>query len=229
MKKRLILILTLGLSLTGCLGKKVAPEEKKTPPPPKIKESVESFESVEEKPKEKEVVKKSDPYQDIYDEIEGKKFYFNSDASYYGSIYFYRDGYFDGSDVSGNGGHVNISFFNGKFNIVKKVDDLTYKIKLARLAYDEPKQKEQLFADENGMHTLVHYVNQSVLDKKSINPDIQDPEYYYLRLPQTKISSLSEQQLRGLGLSYDTASEDGNLGVFAITSKDAGVYAELKE
>ena len=56
MKKRLILILTLGLSLTGCLGKKVAPEEKKTPPPPKIEESVENVESVEDK---KEDVKAS--------------------------------------------------------------------------------------------------------------------------------------------------------------------------
>ncbi|MDD7463575.1 MAG: hypothetical protein SOW41_08380 [Anaerococcus sp.] len=234
MKKRLILILTLGLSLTGCLGKKVAPEEKKTPPPPKIEESVESVESVEDKKEDVKEVKESKesstPYKDIYKELEGKEFFMGGEGSYGEAIYFYRDGYFDGMAFTGNGGHENDSLFNGKFDIVEKVDDLTYKIRLAKLDYEDFGKDQELVRYDN-FHLLRTFENMSVLDNDNEYLPKEKVDFYTLYLPYTKRDSISEGVLRCFDMSLrNTKGNSEILGRFAISDDNYTTFAEtIKE
>lgn len=220
MKKRLILILTLGLSLTGCLGKKAAPEEKETPPPPKIEESVESVESVEEKPEEKEEVVKSDPYQDVYNDIEGKKFYLDPGTSMVEAIYFYEDGYFDGMNKSGNDNQRAVSLYNGKFDIVEKIDNSTYKLKLVRLDYDvDPGKLESI--SYGGLVCDVHY-GETYIFGDMVN------DYLYLYYPDKNPAELDEVILGAMEQSGYKPT--GNtLGKFVIGLDGGTGLMELKE
>lgn len=232
MKNKVILILALGLGLTGCLGKKENKEEVTNPPPPKIEESVESVESPsnEDVEEAKEEVKESNsPYQDIYDEIEGKEFFMGAAGSYGEYIFFYRDGYFDGMAFTGNGGYENDSLFNGKFDIVEKIDDLTYKIKLSRLDYEKIDKKEEIVSID-GHKIKKTYENMSVLDSENDYMPIEKVDYYILYLPYTKRESLSESILNSFDMGVkDSKKNPDILARFAITDGDYMTFVETIE
>lgn len=225
MKKKILLVLSLALTLTSCFGKKDSTQDqaKNQTPTEEISQSLESIESVEsaegvenaenEKKEEKEVVKEDpNPYQDIYDELEGKKFYLDPGTSMVESIYFYEDGYFDGMNKSGDGNRRGISLYNGKFDIVEKIDDTTYKMKLVRLDYDEePGKMENISYD--GLVYDVYYGETNIFGDSL-------GDYFNLLLPYKKISEVDQTNMGAMEMSGYHANRD-ILGRFAI-GKDNG-------
>lgn len=219
MKKKILLVLSLALTLTSCFGKKDSPQDqvKDQTPTEEISQSLESIESAEdvedEKKEEKEVVKEnSNSYQDIYDELEGKKFYLDPGTSMAESIYFYEDGYFDGMNKSGDGNRRGISLYNGKFDIVEKIDDTTYKMKLVRLDYDEePGKMENISYD--GLVYDVYYGETNIF-ADSVG------DYFNLLLPYKKISEVDQINMEAMEMSGYHANGE-ILGRFAI-GKDNG-------
>lgn len=132
MIKKIFIGLSLLIFLTGC-GKNSKKSDESIEIYNKASDNI-SNSNTKSNLKEGENEEKN-PYQDIYKQIEDVKFY-NSGGSAIESIYFYRDGYFDGALKTGNGYEIGQSFYNGKFDIVEKIDDTSYKIKLVRFDYD---------------------------------------------------------------------------------------------
>lgn len=223
MKYRTIFILGLILGLSGCKSQKAEEAQLSTP------SLVESVESLEDESTEvnKEVKESSGPYKDIYDELEGKEFFMGEAGSYGEAIYFYRDGYFDGMAFTGNGGHENDSLFNGKFDIVEKIDDLTYKIKLTRLDFEDLGKKEEL-ARHGDFPLLRTFENMSVFDGGNDYIPKETPEYHILYLPYTKRSSLGENILYCFDMSLRNSSKNPDiLGRYAISDGDSITFAEV--
>lgn len=148
------------------------------------------------------------PYQDIYKQIEGVKFY-NSGGSAIESIYFYKDGYFDGALKTGNGYEVGQSFYNGKFDIVEKIDDTSYRLKLVRFDYDV-KIGDKINKDIDGNNFEITNIKTLVFKDKSEN--------YILHLGQTKTSSLNDNIITGMKVSGDNFGED-TIGLFLLTKE----------
>ncbi|WP_049690054.1 hypothetical protein [Anaerococcus jeddahensis] len=151
------------------------------------------------------------PYQDIYKQIEGVKFY-NSGGSAIESIYFYRDGYFDGALKTGNGYEIGQSFYNGKFDIVEKIDDTSYKIKLVRFDYDS-KTGEKSSKNINGTNFQITNIKTVFFDNEN--------KTYILHLPDTKTASLNENIITGMKMAGNNFGED-KIGLFLLTKEKAG-------
>lgn len=124
-----------------------------------------------------------DPFKDIYDQLDGKTFYKNIPSAAY-AIHFYEDGYFDAGYRTGNGDYRGIYLTNGKYDIVEKIDDDTYKVELVKYEYET----------EDGKHT---YKNNGdfVVEVVSIGGDASDKldtGDIYLYLPYRKRSEMSD-------------------------------------
>lgn len=211
MIKKIFIGLSLLIFLTGC-GK----SSKRSDDSVEIynKASLENKENnlnSNEKSNTKESAKKvKDPYQEIYKKIEGIKFYL-SGGSEMESIYFYKDGYFDGALKTGDGYEIKQAFYNGKFDIVEKIDNTSYKIKLIRLDYDS-KTGEKSSKNINGTNFQITNIKTNLFDNEN--------KTYILHLPDTKTAFLNENIITGMKMAGNNFGED-KIGLFLLTKEVA--------
>lgn len=164
------------------------------------------------KKSDKNLSKESDEAQAFFKTIEAKKFAIPSVASQVESIFLYNDGYFDGMIKSGNGDAAYIGLYNGKLDYVEKIDDLTYKVKLAKLEMETPTgQEEQI--NMGGIDVNVEYVDWSFFREDNIGSE------YLIHLPKTKVSSLDDTNRQMLEMA-DKYIKDDNANIFFIEVLD---------
>lgn len=164
-----------------------------------------------EKSNTSEAIKKvNDPYQEIYKKIEGIKFYLSGGSSME-SIYFYKDGYFDGALKTGDGYQIKQSFYNGKFEISEKIDKTSYRIKLVNLNYDV-KIGEKSNKNINGNNFQITNIKTNLFDNKD--------KTYILHLPDTKTAFLNENIITGMKMAGNKFGED-KIGLFLLTKENA--------
>ncbi len=211
MKKKIILTLMMLTFLSSCFNKKDDVEEKKEKEIVEVKEDKKS-KKVEKKPEKKEEKKEikeptSDKYQNLYDGIVGKTFYLEG-GSIINGLYFYKDGYFDGVTKSGNGGEVSISLYNGKFDIVEKISDTAYLMKLRRLDHELEEGLEKT-VDLGRYDLAVRYSNFSPINVDDVSKS------FILYLPAAKLSNFDEYSRMRIN-SNKSASD--SINIFAIGS-----------
>ena len=164
------------------------------------------------KKSDKNLSKESDEAQAFFKTIEAKKFAIPSVASKVESILLYNDGYFDGMIKSGNGDAAYIGLYNGKLDYVEKIDDLTYKVKLAKLEMETPTgQEEQI--NMGGIDINVEYVDWTFFKEDMIGSE------YLIHLPKTKVSSLDDTNRQMLEMA-DKYIKDDNANIFFIEALD---------
>lgn len=161
---------------------------------------------------DKNLSKESDEAQAFFKTIEAKKFAIPSVASKVESIFLYNDGYFDGMTKSGNGDAAYIGLYNGKLDYVEKIDDLTYKVKLAKLEMETPTGQEEQINME-GIDVNVTYVDLSFFKEDMIGSE------YLIHLPKTKVSSLDDTNRQMLEMA-DKYIKDDNANIFFIEALD---------
>ena len=160
----------------------------------------------------KDLSKENDEAQAFFKTIEAKKFAIPSVASQVESIFLYNDGYFDGMIKIGNGDAAYIGLYNGKLDYVEKIDDLTYKVKLAKLEMETPTgQKDQI--NIGGININVEYVDWSFFKEDKIGSE------YLIHLPKTKVSSLEDTNRQMLE-KLDPYIKDDNANIFFIEALD---------
>lgn len=208
MIKKIFIGLSLLIFLTGC-GKNSKKSDESIEIYNKASDNI-SNSNTKSNLKEGENEEKN-PYQDIYKQIEDVKFY-NSGGSAIESIYFYRDGYFDGALKTGNGYEIGQSFYNGKFDIVEKIDATSYKIKLVRFDYDS-KTGEKSSKNINGTNFQITNIKTVFFDNEN--------KTYILHLPDTKTASLNENIITGMKMAGNNFGED-KIGLFLLTKEKAG-------
>ena len=220
MIKKIFIGLSLLIFLTGC-GK----NSKRSDESIEIynKASLENISNSNAKSNLKEGAnEEKNPYQDIYKQIEGVKFY-NSGGSAIESIYFYKDGYFDGALKTGNGYEIGQSFYNGKFDIVEKIDDTSYKIKLVRFDYDV-KIGDKTNKNIDGNNFEITNIKTLIFADQNAN--------YILHLGETKTSSLNDNIITGMKMCGDNFGED-KIGIYILTKEESDqesfVMAEFKK
>lgn len=177
MVKKFLFALSICLFLTSCRSKTNQENENQ-----KNEISISNNEN-SKKEISKNLSSKDDKnsYQNIYDLLKGKKLVFFT-GSYSEGVYFYKDGYFDGALKTGDYNIVNQSIYNGKLDVVEKIDESTYKLKLVRFDYDI----------EVG-DSIKKYINDEEItfnNVKAFTFDDDKSKYYILYLPDTKIENL---------------------------------------
>lgn len=218
MGKKILAVLLVLLSISACGNKnsndkvnvRVKPENKvenKT----KTKNDTDNKKEVAEK-SDKNLTKESDEAQAFFKTIEAKKFAIPSVASKVESIFLYNDGYFDGMIKSGNGDAAYIGLYNGKLDYVEKIDDLTYKVKLAKLEMETPTGQEEQINME-GIDVNVTYVDWTFFKEDKIGSE------YLIHLPKTKVSSLDDTNRQLLEM-VDPYIKDDNANIFFIETLD---------
>lgn len=168
--------------------------------------------------------KENDEAQAFFKTIEAKKFAIPSVASKVESIFLYNDGYFDGMIKSGNGDAAYIGLYNGKLDYVEKIDDLTYKVKLAKLEMETPTGQEEQINME-GININVEYVDWSFFKEDNIGSE------YLIHLPKTKVSSLDDTNRQMLEMA-DPYIKDDNANIFfieALDDKSGLMYEFIRE
>ena len=172
----------------------------------------------------KDLSKENDEAQAFFKTIEAKKFAIPSVASQVESIFLYNDGYFDGMIKIGNGDAAYIGLYNGKLDYVEKIDDLTYKVKLAKLEMETPTgQKDQI--NIGGININVEYVDWSFFKEDKIGSE------YLIHLPKTKVSSLEDTNRQMLE-KLDPYIKDDNANIFfieALDDKSGLMYEFIRE
>lgn len=212
MKNKLILLLLLALSLTSCKGAE-SPNSDELVLSGEISQSNKDESNIgknasnEEKVQEKTRSKEEDEF---FKSIENKKFFIRGYDEAIESIYFYQDGYFDGAVKNGNGYQIGVGLFDGKFDFVEKVDDLTYKIKLVRLENDPAAQKDEINID--GINVEVNNLDPTFTKKEDIGKE------YLVHLPETKLESFGENQ--GTIEFLDEYIRDGEIKVYILEKLD---------
>lgn len=176
------------------------------------------------KKENKDLSKENDEAHEFFKTIEAKKFAIPSVASQVESIFLYEDGYFDGMIKSGNGDAAYIGLYNGKLDYVEKIDDLTYKVKLAKLEMETPTgQEEQI--NMGGIDINVEYVDWSFFKEDNIGSE------YLIHLPKTKVSSLDDTNRQMLEM-VDKYIKDDNANIFfieALDDKSGLMYEFIRE
>lgn len=225
MKKKLLTILILSLCLCSCKNK----DKENLQTSIEIKNDSSSKEDisnvlktekkdsndkivVEKKSEDKKIkvpIERHGQYQDIYDKLQGRKLYLTG-GSMVEAIYFYRDGYFDGVEKGGNGGHVSIALYNGKFVVKKKLSDTSYLLSLERLDSDL-KLNEEKKININGNELIMHYTESLLIPKESVGKD------FILTLPDAKFSDLSE-------IAVDSINMIANLNKSYNLDEKTGIY-----
>lgn len=204
MKRKILALLTILLIFSAC-SKKDNKENTKVD-----NSKVESSQKSEETKKLKNI--KNDEYKKIYDELEGKEFFY-AYQSQEESIYFYKDGYFDGAFRVGDYNQGKVSLYNGKFDIKEKLDETSYLISLRRIDYELPLGESEMRNIE-GMDFTLEYV-----ESKMYGKDDKD-NLYILYLPHRKLNDIKDHE-RSIAKIDDEHIKDGELKVFAIGKKDA--------
>lgn len=231
MFKKVIILALACLSLNSCGKKDISQSED----PKSLREDIVQKEEInqrdkkEENKEDKEIKGKAkeDPYKEsdealaFYKTIEGKKFTIPSVASLVESIFFYNDGYFDGMIKSGNGDALYLGLYNGKIDYVEKLDDLTYKVKLAKFEMETPTSEKEKINLEG------FDVNLTYRDGGFFNGDLVGNEYL-IHLPKTQISSLDESTRKLLSM-VGKASEGDTTNIYLIKglSDRSGVMYEF--
>lgn len=204
MKRKILATLTILLIFSACSKK----DNKKNT---KVDNSkVESSQKSEETKKVKNI--KNDEYKKIYDELDGKEFFY-SYQSQQEAIYFYKDGYFDGAFRVGDYNQGKVSLYNGKFDIKEKLDETSYLISLRRIDYELPLGESEMRNIE-GMDFTLEYI-----ESKMYGKDDKD-NLYILYLPHRKLNDIKDHE-RSIAKINDEHIKDGELKVFAIGKKDA--------
>lgn len=218
MGKKILAVLFVLLSISACGNKNSNDKvnvrvktENKVENKTNTKNDTDNKKEVAEK-SDKNISKESDEAQAFFKTIETKKFAIPSVASKVESIFLYNDGYFDGMIKSGNGDAAYIGLYNGKLDYVEKIDDLTYKVKLAKLEMETPTgQKEQI--NMEGIDINVTYVDWTFFKEDKIGSE------YLIHLPKTKVSSLSDTNRQMLEM-VDPYIKDDNANIFFIETLD---------
>lgn len=176
------------------------------------------------KKENKDLSKENDEAHEFFKTIEAKKFAIPSVASQVESIFLYEDGYFDGMVKSGNGDAAYISLYNGKLDYVEKIDELTYKVKLAKLETETPTDKEEQI-NMGGFDINVKYRDGSFFKEDKIGSE------YLIHLPKTKVSSLDDTNRKMLEM-VDKYIKDDNANIFfieALDDKSGLMYEFIRE
>lgn len=218
MGKKILAVLFVLLSISACGNKKSNDKvnvrvktENKVENKTNTKNDKDDKKEVAEK-SDKNLPKESDEAKEFFKTIEAKKFAIPNVASQVESIFLYNDGYFDGMIKSGNGDAAYIGLYNGKLDYVEKIDDLTYKVKLAKLEMETPTgQKEQI--NMGGININVEYVDWSFFKEDKIGSE------YLIHLPKTKVSSLDDTNRQMLE-KLDPYIKDDNANIFFIEALD---------
>ena len=209
MNKKIFVGLILMILLTGC-GKEKTNESIETYNKASYENKDNNLNSNEKSNTREAVKKEKDLYQEIYKKIEGIKFYL-SEGSSMESIYFYKDGYFDGALKTGDGYEIKQSFYNGKFEIAEKIDHTSYRIKLVNLNYDvNPGEKAN--KNINGNNFQITNIKTNLFDNED--------KTYILHLPDTKTAYLNENIITGMKMSGYNFGED-KIGLFLLTKENA--------
>lgn len=235
MKKKILTILMLGLVLSSC-GKDKKEIANNTSIENTSDESIKEDINDKLKTKKKDIndrlitknkknenknkgknnksqIKRNGQYQDIYDRLKNKKLYITG-GSMVEALYFYRDGYFDGVEKGGNGGHVSIALYNGKFDITEKLTDTSYKLVLQRLDNDLKVGTEKNI-NINGYDNTFHYGESIAMPKESIGSET------VLYLPETKYGDLDKNAIDFIkmmkNINNDTKMDPNEkIGVFLL-------------
>ena len=230
MGKKILAVLFVLLSISACGNKNSNDKvnvrvktENKVENKTNTKNDTDDKKEVAEK-SDKNLSKESDEAQAFFKTIEAKKFAIPSVASKVESIFLYNDGYFDGMIKSGNGDAAYIGLYNGKLDYVEKIDDLTYKVKLAKLEMETPTgQEEQI--NMGGIDVNVEYVDWSFFREDNIGSE------YLIHLPKTKVSSLDDTNRKMLEM-VDKYIKDDNANIFfieALDDKSGLMYEFIRE
>ena len=218
MGKKILAVLLVLLSISACGNKNSNDKvnvrvktENKVENKTKTKNDTDNKKEVAEK-SDKNLTKESDEAQAFFKTIEAKKFAIPSVASKVESIFLYNDGYFDGMIKSGNGDAAYIGLYNGKLDYVEKIDDLTYKVKLAKLEMETPTGQEEQINME-GIDVNVTYVDWTFFKEDKIGSE------YLIHLPKTKVSSLDDTNRQLLEM-VDPYIKDDNANIFFIETLD---------
>lgn len=218
MGKKILAVLFVLLSISACGNKNSNDKvnvrvktENKVKNKTNTKNDTDNKKEVAEK-SDKNLSKESDEAQAFFKTIEAKKFAIPSVASKVESIFLYNDGYFDGMIKSGNGNAAYIGLYNGKLDYVEKIDDLTYKVKLAKLEMETPTGQEEKINME-GIDVNVTYVDWTFFKKDMIGSE------YLIHLPKTKVSSLDDTNRQMLEM-VDKYIKDDNANIFFIEALD---------
>lgn len=234
MFKKVIILALACLSLNSCGKKDISQNED----PKSLREDIVQKEEInqadkkEENKEDKEIkgkakedtYKESDEALAFYKTIEGKKFTIPSVRSLVESIFFYNDGYFDGMIKSGNGDALYLGLYNGKIDYVEKLDDLTYKVKLAKFEMETPTSEKEKINLEG------FDVNLTYRDGGFFNGDLVANEYL-IHLPKTQISSLDESTRKLLSM-VGKASEGDTTNIYLIKGlgdRSGVMYEFIKE
>ncbi|MDU5149179.1 hypothetical protein [uncultured Anaerococcus sp.] len=230
MGKKILAVLFVLLSISSCGNKNSNDKvnvrvktENKVENKTNTKNDTDDKKEVAEK-SDKNLPKENDEAQAFFKTIEAKKFAIPSVASKVESIFLYNDGYFDGMIKSGNGDAAYIGLYNGKLDYVEKIDDLTYKVKLAKLEMETPTgQEEQI--NMGGIDINVEYVDWSFFKEDNIGSE------YLIHLPKTKVSSLDDTNRQMLEM-VDKYIKDDNANIFfieALDDKSGLMYEFIRE
>ncbi len=218
MGKKILAVLLVLLSISACGNKNSNDKvnvrvktENKVENKTNTKNDTDNKKEVAEK-SDKNLTKESDEAQAFFKTIEAKKFAIPSVASKVESIFLYNDGYFDGMIKSGNGDAAYIGLYNGKLDYVEKIDDLTYKVKLAKLEMETPTGQEEQINME-GIDVNVTYVDWTFFKEDKIGSE------YLIHLPKTKVSSLDDTNRQLLEM-VDPYIKDDNANIFFIETLD---------
>lgn len=83
-------------------------------------------------------------FQSLYDELTGKSFIFSSGAGAWRTIFtFTNNGQFSGTYSDANGPEVDVSEFQGQFNINEEIDEYTYQLELDEFQVTSDTGKEE--------------------------------------------------------------------------------------
>lgn len=230
MGKKILAVLFVLLSISACGNKNSNDKvnvrvktENKVENKTNTKNDTDDKKEVAEK-SDKNLSKESDEAQAFFKTIEAKKFAIPSVASKVESIFLYNDGYFDGMIKSGNGDAAYIGLYNGKLDYVEKIDDLTYKVKLAKLEMETPTGQEEQINME-GIDINVEYVDCTFFKEDKIGSE------YLIHLPKTKVSSLDDTNRKMLEM-VDKYIKDDNANIFfieALDDKPSLMYEFIRE
>lgn len=230
MGKKILAVLFVLLSISACGNKNSNDKvnvrvktENKVENKTNAKNDTDDKKEVAEK-SDKNLSKESDEAQAFFKTIEAKKFAIPSVASKVESIFLYNDGYFDGMIKSGNGDAAYIGLYNGKLDYVEKIDDLTYKVKLAKLEMETPTGQEEQINMEC-IDINVTYVDGTFFNEDKIGSE------YLIHLPKTKVSSLSDTNRQLLEM-VDPYIKDDNANIFfieALDDKSGLMYEFIRE
>lgn len=218
MGKKILAVLFVLLSISACGSKNANDKvnvrvktENKVENKTKTKNDKNDKKVVAEK-SDKNLPKENDEAKTFFKTIEAKKFDIPSASSRVESIFLYNDGYFDGMIKSGNGDAAYIGLYNGKLDYVEKIDNLTYKVKLAKLEMETPTgQKEQI--NMGGLDINVTYIDGTFFNEDKIGSE------YLIHLPKTKVSSLDDTNRQMLEM-VDKYIKDDNANIFFIEALD---------